>query len=168
MTPEDIEYFSRFLQEFQSETDRGAALVGAALIDTRLECLLCSHLISDEIAGELVVGNSAPLGTFSARIKMAYALCLITELEFKECEIVRRVRNEFAHSVHGLTFGSQKPAALCQNLKANTPDGARFGGDPRHLFINAVVFLSLALWHRPEHATEFKAKVREWPWQLTP
>ena len=36
MREEDIKYFSEFLAEFQKETDRGAALVGAALIDTRL------------------------------------------------------------------------------------------------------------------------------------
>jgi hypothetical protein len=98
---------------------------------------------------------------------MAYGLGLITGLEFRECDTIRRIRNEFAHEVHGLTFNSQKPAALCRNLKANTPDGARFGEDPRHLFINSVVLLSMALWYRPEHAAPQKAKVRGWPQQLT-
>ena len=91
MTPEDLKYFSGFLSEFQGETDRGAALVGAALIDSRLERLLCSHLAVEELATELITTNNAPLGTFSARIKMTYALGLITEIEFKEAEIIRRV-----------------------------------------------------------------------------
>jgi hypothetical protein len=42
---EDVEYFSQFLGEFQGETDRGAALVGAALIDERLHRLLESILL---------------------------------------------------------------------------------------------------------------------------
>jgi len=78
MWPEDREYFAEFLKEFQEETDRGAALVGAALIDTRLERLLCSHLLSTPVAQELVTGGNAPIGPFSSRIKMSYALGLIT------------------------------------------------------------------------------------------
>jgi mannitol operon repressor len=168
VTPEDLKYFSGFLKEFQSETDRGAALVGAALIDTRLERLLCSHLAVADIAKDLVVGNNAPLGTFSARIKMSYALGLITELEFAEVEIIRKIRNEFAHALHGLTFENQKLSALCRNLKANTPDGARFDGNPRQLFINSVILLSMTLWYRPEYAAPFKATSRDWSWKLAP
>jgi len=166
VTPEDLKYFSSFLTEFQGETDRGAALVGAALIDSRLERLLCSHLAVEEMADELICSNNAPLGTFSSRIKMGYALGLITELEFRESEIIRRVRNEFAHSVHGLDFKGQKVAALCRNLKSNTPDGKRFDENPRQLFINSVILLSMALWYRPEHAAPFKAQSRAHPWQL--
>lgn len=166
MTPEDLKYFSDFLREFQGETDRGAALVGAALIDSRLERLLCSHLAVEEVAADLITLNNAPLGTFSARIKLSYALGLITEIEFKEAETIRRVRNEFAHSVHGLDFNGQKVAALCRNLKANTPDGKRFDENPRQLFINSVILLSMALWYRPEHTAPFKAQCRALPWQL--
>jgi mannitol operon repressor len=166
--PEDIKYFSEFLAEFQKETDRGAALVGAALIDTRLESLLRSHLLQSKATEELLEGGNAPLGTFSSRIRMSYALGLITELEFKECEIIRRVRNDFAHGVHGLTFQDQKLSALCNNLKANTPDGKRFDGNPRQLFINSVVLLSLALWYRPDYAAQHKVVTRDWSWQLSP
>jgi mannitol operon repressor len=116
MREEDIKYFSAFLAEFQKETDRGAALVGAALIDTRLDAVLRSHLVDSKAVDELMEGGNAPLGTFSSRIKMAYALGLITELEFDECEIIRRIRNYFAHGVHGLTFQDQKLSALCNNL----------------------------------------------------
>jgi hypothetical protein len=166
--PEDIEYFSGFLREFQAETDRGAALVGAALIDSRLERLLCSHFLEPRIAEDLVTSGNAPLGTFSSRIKASFALGLITELEFREAEIIRRVRNEFAHSVHGVAFSSQRISDLCCNLKANTPDGARFNGNPRQLFINSVILLSLALWYRPEHTAAIKARAQSWPSQLVP
>lgn len=166
MRDEDIEYFSAFLAEFQKETDRGAALVGAALIDTRLEAVLRSHFLKSKVVEDLLDGGSAPLGTFSSRIKLAYALGLITELEFNECEIIRRIRNDFAHGVHGLTFQDQKLTALCNNLKANTPDGKRFDGNPRQLFINSVILLSLAFWYRPEYAAKYMAVARDWSWQL--
>ena len=168
MREEDIKYFSSFLSEFQEETDRGAALVGAALIDERLERLLKDHLIDCKQSKEILGGGNSPLGTFSARENLSYCLGLITELEYKEIEVIRKVRNEFAHKVHGLTFKDQKVNDLCQNLKANTPDGKRFEGEPRQLFINSVILTSLALWYRPEYAVKFKAEARKWEYQLNP
>jgi len=168
MREEDIKYFSEFLKEFQGETDRGAALVGAALIDDRLERLLKSHFISCKQANELLCSSTAPLGSFSARTKVAYCLGLITELEHNECNLIRRIRNEFAHKVHGLTFKDNKVFDLCNNLQANTPDGKRFNGDARQLFINSVIFTSLSLWYRPEYSEPYKAKSIEWAHQLSP
>lgn len=169
MREEDVKYFSDFLKEFQSETDRGAALVGASLIDDRLERLLRSHLLDCKESSELLEGANAPLGTFGARIKAAYCLGLITELEFKECEIIRHVRNEFGHKLHGLSFKNEKVHDLCNNLKAKTPDGKkRFSGDARQLYINSVIHTSLSLWYRPEYNEPYKAKTKEWVYQLSP
>lgn len=168
MTDEDIKYFSEFLREFQKETDRGAALVGAALIDSRIERILLSHLANDGIAQDLLNGGNAPLGSFSSRLKLAYGLGLITELEYKECDIIRRIRNEFAHQVHGLTFTAPKLTDLARNLRANTPGGDRFKGDPRQLFINSVIMVSLSFWYRPEYAREIHSTPRQWKYQLVP
>lgn len=168
MRDEDVEYFSQFLGEFQGETDRGAALVGAALIDERLYRLLESHFVACKEPKELLKGGNAPIGSFSARIKIAYCLGLITELEFKECELIRRIRNEFAHQVHGLTFADNKVNDLCNNSRANTPGGARFNGNARQLFINSVILVSLALWYRPKQNKPNRAKHRDWSYQLSP
>ena len=167
MRKEDLKYFTEFLNEFQFETDRGAALVGAALIDDRLERLLSSHLIDCKESKELLSGGNAPLGTLNARIKMAYCLGLITELEYKECDTIRKIRNEFAHKVHGLAFQDDRVRDLCNNLKANTPDGRRYEGDPRQLFIISVILTSLALWYRPEYNESFKTQSRQWKHQLS-
>lgn len=168
MREEDVKYFSEFLKEFQEETDRGAALVGAALIDDRLDRLLRSHFIECREVSELLDGGEAPLGSFGAKAKATFCLGLITGLEYKECDVIRRVRNEFAHKLHGLNFQNQKVKDLCNNLKANTPDNARFGGNARQLFINSVILTSLAFWYRPEYNKPYKAQSREWNYQLSP
>jgi hypothetical protein len=167
MRETDATYFSEFLKEFQAETDRGAALVGAALIDDRLERLLRSHLLDCKESSEILDGGYAPLGTFGARIKSAYCLGLITEAEYRECDLIRRVRNLFAHSLHGLTFRDQQVHDLCNKLQADTPDRERFGGDARQLFINSVILTSLALWYRPEYAQPHQARTRDWDYQLS-
>jgi mannitol operon repressor len=159
----DLRDFVAFVTEFNKETDRGAALVGAALVDSRLESLLRGHLLNEDIA-EKLLSNSAgsPLGGFSARIKMCYALGLITEVEFKECEVIRRVRNQFAHQLHGLTYDDQQIADWCDNLKAMT----YMEGSARQRFINSVITLCMVLWYRPAHAAPFKAQERKWSWHL--
>jgi hypothetical protein len=54
MREEDIRDFSAFLKEFQTETDRGAALVGAALIDQKLSDTLRSFFVVGNTAAELL------------------------------------------------------------------------------------------------------------------
>lgn len=166
MKPEDLEYFSKFLKEFQDETDRGAALVGAALLDEQLLALLKSHFLKKKQSIELLEGGTAPLGTFSARIKASYCLGLITDLEHKELQLIRKIRNEFAHHVHGLGFEDDAITTLCNNFYDRMPD-AKEKGIPRSSrarYIDSVIFTSLALWYRPQHATKYKAEQREWPY----
>ena len=166
MKPDDLEYFNKFLMEFQEETDRGAALVGAALLDEQLLELLSSHMLDKKQSKELLQGGTAPLGTFSARIKAAYCLGLLTDLEYRELQNIRKVRNEFAHQVHGLAFEAKKVSALCDQFYDRMPDAKEKGIERsmRARYIDAVLFTSLALWYRPQHALKFKAEQRQWPY----
>jgi len=160
----DLRDFAAFVKEFRAETDRGAALVGAALIDSRLEQLLHGHFLNDDIADKLLSNSSdSPLSRFSARIDLCYALGLITKVEYEECVIIRRVRNRFAHKLHGLTFERQQIADWCSNLKSMPYEKC---GAARQRFVNSVITLCMVLWHRPAHAVQFRAKEREWAWHL--
>jgi mannitol operon repressor len=164
MRDEDIADFSSFLREFQGETDRGAALVGAAVIDHRLRETIRAFMVSDAAASVLLDGGSAPLGSFSSRINTAFALGLLSEHEHRECHTIRRVRNEFAHQRHGLAFTEQKVSDLCHNLESDLPGGKEgFKGRPRHIFINAVVLVTMALTYRSEWVAKEKRVTRTWP-----
>jgi len=44
------------LNDFQSETDRGAALVGAAMVGSRLERILRFHLLENASSDDLLEG----------------------------------------------------------------------------------------------------------------
>lgn len=167
MHDRDIEYMSEFLKEFQAETDRGAALVGAALLDSRLERLLLSHMLPGKIADDLVKGGNAPLGSFSARINATFAFGLITTKERQDLNLIRGIRNEFAHSEHGLTFADQKIVGLCSSLISRRPPdmiSGPVGYPPRQRFNDAVIFTAMQLWYRPEHAARYKAEERTWPY----
>jgi DNA-binding MltR family transcriptional regulator len=150
MLDADIADFNIFLREFENETDRGAALVGAAVIDHRLIDTLRAFMVSNKAAGRLLDGGKAPLGTFSARIDATYALGLINTHEEHELHLIRKIRNEFAHRKHGTTFADPKISSLCDRLKSDLA-APRESYEPRHLFINAVILTSLALTYRAEH-----------------
>lgn len=167
ITPEkaadELRALAAFSKEFNAETDRGAALVGAALVDNRLESLLRNHLDSSSVSEDLLTGGpTAVLGSFSARIKTCYALGLITKLEYEECETIRRVRNAFAHKLHGLSFADQQVTDWCRNLKASPISEAV----ARKRYINSIMTMCMVLWYRPAHAASIRVTPRDWPWHL--
>ena len=61
--------------------------------------------------------TSYPLGTFSAKIAVAYAMSAIGPIFRKR---IRILRNGFAHSKKSIKFDDAETAAVCAKLK--TPD----------------------------------------------
>lgn len=164
MREADLNNFSAFLAEFQGETDRGAALVGAATIDYRLAEALRAFMVTNKAATELLDGGTAPLGTFAARIKAAFAFGLIDRYEQSECDLIRKVRNEFAHGTHGVGFADTKISEFCHRLQSDLPGGrAGFKDKPRHIFINAVVLITMRLTYRAEWVAKERRVTRLWP-----
>lgn len=164
MRESDLADFSNFLAEFQGETDRGAALVGAALIDLRLSDTLRAFMVSPKAAADLLDGGTAALGTFSSRIKATFALGLIDKHERDECDLIRKVRNEFAHQAHGLTFTDPKITALCDKLQSDLPGGREAHVDlPRFVFVNAVILTVMRLTYRAERVAAERRVTRTWP-----
>jgi mannitol operon repressor len=154
---------AKFVAELKRETDRGLPLVGAALIDDRLTETLRSFFCESPSASKLIDDANAPLGTFSSRTEMCFALGLIDEYEYTEIGLIRKVRNEFAHAKHGITFSSPRVQGLCSSLKSDLPQGADYPlQDPRFRFTNAVVCLALRLYHRPEWVALERRKPKVW------
>lgn len=165
MREADLKDFSAFLNEFQAETDRGAAMVGAALLDQKLGETLRSFFVAGKGATELLDGGSAVLGTFSARIKLAHALGLIDDFEQSECNLIRKIRNEFAHGIHGVGYADARITRMCEGLQSDLPGGREvFKGNHRAMFVNAVCLLVMRLTYRAEWVIKEKRETRRWPY----
>jgi DNA-binding MltR family transcriptional regulator len=104
-----------FLTEFQRESDRAAAVLGATMLDELLKELLSARLVSKRLADKLL-GRMMPLSTFSSRITIAEAIGLISADEAKDLHCLRDIRNDFAHGLHGLSFEDQSVKDRCANL----------------------------------------------------
>jgi len=104
-----------FLTEFQEESDRAAAVLGPAMLDELLKDLLNATFVSHDV-GKKLTGNMMPIGTLSARITLAQAIGLISELEARDLHRMRNIRKKFAHQLHGLSFDTQSIRDSCDNF----------------------------------------------------
>lgn len=113
--------WKEFFEEFQNESPRAAVIISGAFLDSLLRDLICSFMINDikkvnELLGD-VDGSEAPLSSFSARIKTAYCLGLITKKEYDDLNLIRKIRNKFAHRSHGYSFENQEVIDWCNSLE---------------------------------------------------
>ena len=159
-TAEDI---AAFVDELRRESDRGLALVSAALIDEKLADTLKAFFCEEYRSDRLLRAGNAPLSTFSSRIELCFALALIDKHEHQEIGILRKVRNEFAHSKHGLDFQDRRIQSLCASLTSDLPDSGDYPiNEGRFRFTNAAVAMVLRLYHRPDWVALTRQKAREW------
>ena len=108
----------RFIEHQRLQSDYAVAIVGASLIERALEVAILSRFVpvSNDERGRLFDYKS-PLGSFSARIRIGAALGLYGPVTFADLEIIRNVRNQFAHSPVLRTFSDVPIAKSCGKLK---------------------------------------------------
>ncbi|ASZ51792.1 putative mannitol operon repressor domain protein [Vibrio parahaemolyticus] len=117
------EVFPIKLRLIQAESDRGAVLVAASMLEDSLKRLIAAKLAPSFTKKDLLFSEgNAPLGTFSSRIEIAYRLGLIT-IETKELlSIFKKVRNDFAHQVKVDSFELPKVKDRMVSLMAKHPE----------------------------------------------
>jgi hypothetical protein len=95
-----------FLKEVESQSDRGAAIVAASVIEELTKLIILDRLIelSAERKEALFDRMNAPLSSFSAKIELAFALGVIANELRLTLHLIRDIRNKFAHRIESLTF----------------------------------------------------------------
>ncbi len=125
------------------------SLVLSAAIEQALEIAISTHfVVSDDAAQALFNDQNGPLSTFAAKTKIAYALGVFDAPVRDELDLIRYIRNAFAHSKEPLTFESTLIADACAELRipnkwqlAHQTEPAT----PRTRFYTSVEFLFLYL-----------------------
>lgn len=149
--------FTEFLAEFNKETERGAALTAAAFLDDVLQNVIEAFLIKNESGKSLSDGFNAPLGTLSSRIAACHAMGLISDDEYQECELIRKIRNEFAHKMK-MSFDADKVKSLCANMHYIVPGAPT----PRAQFTSSAVVMLMRLTNRAHYVGQKALKYDEW------
>jgi hypothetical protein len=101
------------------KSDRGAALIMATALQTSLKGLVRIKLVHlTETENEGLFGRDAPLSTFSALIRIAYAFGLIDAEIRRDLDRIREIRNVFAHAFVPVTFETPEIVHACDGLIA--------------------------------------------------
>lgn len=140
----DQEEVSQLFSELREDGPRGAAMVAGALIDDVLLGAIKYRLKNLSDANELF-DPDRPLGTFSARIKIAFALGIFGPKTRHDLDTFRRIRNAFAHTRRAVTFDIPEIAALCQSFHCRADIENHEKASPRELFVGAAQILMIYL-----------------------
>src|SRR5262249_39739449 len=91
LTPEE---FDAHFEELVGTNDRLIAIVGGAMVEAALAHAIREKMIPlNKRNDDRIFGQKAPLGTFSAKIDVAYALGLISEDVQRNADYIRAIRN---------------------------------------------------------------------------
>jgi hypothetical protein len=151
---------SAWFAEFQRDSDRAAAVLAVAFLDTQLEQILRAFSADETEVLELLKPDQ-PLGSFGARRKLCLSLGLISPDEASELRILGKIRNAFAHEPHGLSFDTVPVSDMVQSLALpqRLLSKPRWSGRPR--FTASVASIHLLLNWRLEAATSAKRSAVE-------
>jgi hypothetical protein len=146
--PHAPEQISMFTAELEKQTDRGAAIIAAAVLEDLLAAVVQRRLI--ELSGkrtEALFGRMAPLSTFSAKIEMGFALGIYGDDGRIHLDTIRDVRNKFAHKFESLSFEHHDIAALLKKRikpKLFNPDNVRLSFMATFTIMAALLYAETA------------------------
>lgn len=133
-----LDRLNRFLGLIGKQDERAMVLSLATFLEDSLGRLLVAYFRRCKATKDLIEGFNAPLGTFGSRIKAAYAFGLTTEEQFKDMEILRKVRNHFAHDWEGVSLVRNDISAMIGQLSGYTLDHMTIEGDQREKLLRTL------------------------------
>jgi DNA-binding MltR family transcriptional regulator len=109
-----------FLARLAHESERAAVVMGIALTDECLEPTIVKLLRTAKSKNDDLFDPDRPIGSFSAKIKLAYRLGLIDDEFCSALNMLRKIRNDFAHSSLHKSLSDQEHSNRIDQLKIYT------------------------------------------------
>lgn len=107
--------YKRFVEEFQAESDRGAAILPLCVLEQMLREGLAARLL---IADKETMRRLAPRGSLTVLARNCRVVGLITASELKCIEDLGEIRGKFAHAaLLKLSFDTASVAQLIDKLE---------------------------------------------------
>lgn len=152
---------------FDDHTPIAAAIIGCVMVEHQLETLLRDRLRnSDDSTWSALTDSNGPMSTLTQKIMMGYALGLFDENDRFNLNILKNIRNVFAHTKKVVDFdhelivkelnGIKVPKAIGHKRELTYLKKVKHGG--RHSFIGLCYVLHSILIRR--QIKSLKAKGR--------
>jgi DNA-binding MltR family transcriptional regulator len=132
--------------------DRSMAIIGSTVVERALEAAIAAKFVplTNSELSELF-GQSGPLSTFFGKIRVAYALNSIGVKTKSDLDIIRAVRNAFAHSLLEMRFDFPEIVALCNEFQVLALNAELLGnralsrGDSKDKFVGTANYIAIRL-----------------------
>ncbi len=115
-----FELLNEIREEIKVSNDRACLILAASFFDELLGNILVEYLIKDKKTDPDLFNAFGPLSTISAKIKISFRLGLISEKEYNQLEIFRKIRNKFAHQLKSKSLGDPDLKDLVLKLKVES------------------------------------------------
>jgi hypothetical protein len=104
-TKDEVEYFKSLIDE----SDRGCVILVACRLDDALyelheSCIYSNIGPTQTSLVDKLLSLHQPLGDFAARIQLAYAYGLVSRQDYRDLEVLRKMRNDAAHILQHTRF----------------------------------------------------------------
>ncbi|MCA7900827.1 hypothetical protein LGM39_15720 [Burkholderia cepacia] len=98
----------KLMNSLAHESERASVILAVAWLDSDLEKVLKKVLHPCSGGGDNLLDSDRPLGAFSAKITLARRIGVIDHEVESALQILRRMRNEFAHELEASTLSSDR------------------------------------------------------------
>lgn len=138
--------YKGFFNELQNESPRAAVIVAGAFLEAQLKALVSNYFIDNPAIVDGFIHKE--LRNFDSTIKLAYCMGLISEIEFHDLDVIRNIRNKFAHKMHGYSFDEPEIVKWCESLilaKMIVDSVPHIPNSHTSLFVLGVTHLAMSL-----------------------
>ena len=128
-------------EEIEVASDRAAGILAACFLEDALQTVIINNfkVRLDRDERNNLFGGIKPLGSFSSKIDIGYAMGLYGRQAREDLHSIRTVRNAFAHAARLISFETKEVADVCATLKRRSREQ---GEDVRSLYIETVLLLT--------------------------
>jgi DNA-binding MltR family transcriptional regulator len=128
--------------EIDAQTDRGAAIIAAAILDDFLSDLIKKRLVlTPKIEQRIFNFDTGGLASeYTQKIDLAFSIGLFNQKIFEDLRLIGKIRNRFAHKIDPITFSDPEIAAWCQTLH-----NKGIGKTPRDKYLISFLRISTIL-----------------------
>jgi DNA-binding MltR family transcriptional regulator len=95
-----LEKWLDVVEELRNQTDRGLAVVGATIVEEQLKSLILRGFTKVNQEVRRMFDPDHALGSFSPKIRLAYAVGFVSHAVYCDLDLIRQIRNRFAHCTH--------------------------------------------------------------------
>ncbi|MEQ1812436.1 MAG: hypothetical protein ABL889_21080 [Terricaulis sp.] len=147
----------KFVDDFKKESDRALIVVMGSLLEDNLALAIKTKLRPMDAKEEKALrlyNHDGPIGTFSAKINMAYVLQIIEGATRDDLHDLREMRNACAHSMRPIDFMTPQLFEVQKRLFMpsrdtlwRSPTNESSHEDRRNLFILKALTLLITISH---------------------